>query len=229
MSLYLSTVKCHLCSPLPSHPPSKCPVSWPLLLSPVSVLLCRFWWQQRWHNQSEVPTRHWSSRTYFDAWTTSLVQHTTPAQSLLPCGWITWKLQLIQIYILGNLHFYPYKETRDSLILKLMLTLKLNRAYIDAGLQIWIMYFLGVECHAILVLFKPQRSIRGKVIRIFQRPRFAFLKACEQNEIGCLQFTCLQSHHEKPVRSQLLDLKPLWRKPGVLANDGVALVSLVHS
>lgn len=35
-----------------------------------------------------------------------------------------------------NLHFYPYKETRNSLILKLMLSLKLNRACTDAGLQI---------------------------------------------------------------------------------------------
>lgn len=57
-----------------------------------------------------------------------------------------------------------------------MFSLKLNRAYTDAGLQIWIMYFLRVECHAISALFKPQRSTGGELIRIFQSPRFTFLK-----------------------------------------------------
>lgn len=46
------------------------------------------------------------------------------------------------------------------------------------------MYFLGVECHAILVLFKPQRSIGGEVIRIFQSPRFTFLKLVSEMKLA---------------------------------------------
>lgn len=99
MSLYLTTVKCHLCCSTPTDAQVSYPENawWAasLLQSPVSLLPWWFWWQQRWHNQSEVPTWHWSSRTYFNAWTTRLVQHTAPAQSLLPCGWTTWKMQLI--------------------------------------------------------------------------------------------------------------------------------------
>lgn len=65
----------------------------------------------------------------------------------------------------------------------------------------------GMSCNFSII--QATKIYRGEVIRIFQRPRFTFLKACEQNEIGCFQFTCLQSHHEKPIISQLLGLKPL--------------------
>lgn len=51
-------------------------------------------------------------------------------------------------------------------------------------MQIWIMYFLGVECHAISVLFKPQRSIGSEVIRIFQSPRFTFLKLASEMKLA---------------------------------------------
>jgi len=46
------------------------------------------------------------------------------------------------------------------------------------------MYFLGVECHAILVLFKPRRSIRGELIRIFLSPRFTFLKFMSEMKLA---------------------------------------------